>query len=139
MIYLLDTNVLSQVMRARPDAKVEAWLRRHPIEAMGTAAVCQAEILYGIRRLPEGARRVQLMEAAREMFGVTLGGRVLPFDETAAELSSLLRVARERDGRPILVQDAMIAATASAHGMTIVTRDRDLQGCGVPVVDPWLD
>lgn len=137
MIYLLDTNVLSEVMRARPDASVKAWLVRLPIEAMGTATVCQAEILYGLRRLPEGARRVQLMEAAREMFSVTLGGRVLPFDEAAAELSSLLRVARERDGRPILVQDAMIAATARAHGMTIATRDRDFQGCGVPVVDPW--
>ncbi|WP_337877257.1 type II toxin-antitoxin system VapC family toxin [Elioraea sp.] len=137
MIYLLDTNVLSQVMRARPDEAVAAWLRRHPIEAMATAAICQAEILYGIRRLPDGARRARLLEAAREMFAVTLGGRVLPFDAAAAEAFSLLRAAREQNGRPILVQDAMVAATAQAHGVILATRDRDLLGCGVPVVDPW--
>lgn len=64
MIHLLDTNMLAQVMRARPDESVTAWLRRHPIEAMATAAVCQAEILYGNRCLPDGTRRARLLEAA---------------------------------------------------------------------------
>jgi predicted nucleic acid-binding protein len=139
VIHLLDTNVLAQVMRARPDESVAAWLRRHPIEAMATAAVCQAEILYGIRCLPDSTRRARLLEAACEMFTVTLAGRVLPFDAAAAEAFGLLRAARERSGRPILVQDAMVAATAQAHGVTLATRERDLLGCGVPVVDPWAE
>ena len=136
-MYVFDTNVLSEIMREVPDPGVADWLRACPVAAMFTTAVSETEILYGVRCLPDGQRRGRLVAAARELFGTTFAGRVLAFDATAAGLCADIRIARERDGKPIKSEDSMIAAIAQAHGATIVTRDRDLTGCGVPVVNPW--
>lgn len=136
-MYVFDTNVLSEIMREVPDPAVVDWLRACPIAAMFTTAVSETEILYGVRCLPDGRRRSRLIAAARELFETTFAGRVLAFDATAANLCADIRIARERSGKPIKSEDSMIAAVAQAHGATIVTRDQDLNGCGVPVVDPW--
>lgn len=139
MMYLLDTNVLSEIMRPRPDPAVATWLSRCPIAAICTAAICQAEILYGIERLPPGARRHALMLAADQVFQERLADRILPFDQAAAQAFSLIKAQRERDGRAIMTEDAMIAAIARAHNVSVVTRDDGgFAGCGIPVIDPWM-
>jgi predicted nucleic acid-binding protein len=136
-MYVFDTNVLSEAMRDSPDPAVAAWLRACPIEAMFTTAISEMEILHGVRRLPDGPKRMRLMTAARALLEITFAGRILPFDSAAAAACADIRVGRLAVGSPITSEDGMIAAIARAHGATLVTRDRGLAGCGVPVVDPW--
>lgn len=136
--YILDTNVLSEVMREAPNAAVVAWLSLCPADAMLTTAVSQAEILYGVHRLPEDARRARLPAAAIELFDTTFAGRILAFDERAASHHADIQIARERAGRPVSSEDGMIAAIARAHDMSVLTRDeRGFADCGVKVVNPW--
>ena len=138
MRYVFDTNVLSEVMRDKPDPGVTAWLRTCPAEAMFTTAISRGEILYGIRRLPQGVRRHRLERAAQAMFAKEFADRVLPFDASAADIYADLRVARARSGRPLAAEDGMIAAIAKAEGAAVVTRDlAGFDGCGVTLVDPW--
>ncbi|HRY24483.1 MAG TPA: type II toxin-antitoxin system VapC family toxin [Geminicoccaceae bacterium] len=136
--YVFDTNVLSEVMKERPDAAVVDWLRHCPAEAMLTTSISQAEILFGVRRLPEGARRARLLAAAVALFTTTLAGRILAFDEQAASIYADIRIAGERAGRPVAEQDGMIAAITRAHNVRVLTRDeRGFADCGVAVVNPW--
>lgn len=138
-MYLLDTNVLSEIMRPQPEKAVADWLSRCPIPSICTATICQAEIFYGIERLPQGARRHALMLAADQLFGERLGERVLPFDPAAARAFALIKAERERAGRPILTEDAMVAAIARIHSVSVVTRDEGgFAGCGVPLINPWV-
>lgn len=139
MILLLDTNVVSELMRPAPAPAVQAWMARAPAAAFHVASISVAEILYGIARLPDGRRKEALAEQVEAMFAVEFADRVLGFGMEAAPAYAAIRAARERAGRPIAVQDAMIAAIAHVHGATIATHDRDFHGCGVPMVDPWLD
>ena len=139
MILLLDTNVVSELMRPEPAPAVQAWMAGTPAAAFHVASISVAEILFGIARLPEGRRKEALAKQAEAMFAVEFAERVLGFGVEAAPAYAAITAARERVGRRIAVQDAMIAAIAHVHGATIATRDRDLQGCGVPVVDPWAD
>ncbi len=135
---LLDTNILSAMMRAEPDPLVSALLARHPADTLFTATLCQAEILGGIAVLPPGRRRAVLEATARSMFTEDFAGRVLPFDEAAADAYAVLLALRRRDGRPVATMDLMIAAVARSQGATIVTRNViDFAGYGVTVIDPW--
>lgn len=137
MILLLDTNVVSELMRPEPAPVVRTWMARFPAAALHVSTISAAEILAGIARLPDGRRKEALAEQAEAMFAAEFAGRVLGFGLEAAPAYAAITAARERAGRPIAVQDAMIAAIAHVHDATVVTRDRGLQGCGVPVVDPW--
>ena len=135
---VLDTNVLSEVMKEKPDPAVVDWLSSVPVETMLTTAISQAEILYGVRRLPEGARRTRLITAAHDLFTRTFAGRILPFDDEAASMLADIRISRESAGRPISQEDAMIAAIAMRNGVCVATRDkRGFAGCGITIVDPW--
>ena len=135
---LLDTNVLSELMRPTPHPAVVAWVASHPPTGLATTTITQAEILHGIARLPSGRRRDALQRTAAAMFDEEFGDRVLPFDASAAPHYAALRAARERAGRPIAAFDAQIAAIARAHRATIATRDvGGFADCGVPVSDPW--
>jgi len=137
-MYLFDTNIISEVMKTAPNATVAAWLEACPIDAMATAAICQAEILYGIRKLPQGARRSRLERAASALFEQSFAGRILPFDSSTAPAYAQLRTTREQSGRPITTEDAMIAAIARTHTLTIVTRDKaGFADCGIEIIDPW--
>lgn len=137
---LLDTNVLSELMRARPEPAVVAWMDAHGDEVR-VSAITRAEISLGIALLPEGRRRTLLAEAARELFEVDLAGRCLPFDEVAAEHFAYLVALRRRLGLPITTQDGQIAATARAHAMPVATRNA-ADFAAIPnldVINPWLD
>jgi predicted nucleic acid-binding protein len=109
-----------------------------PATQLFTAAICEAEVLFGLALLPAGRRRSALEEAARRMFAEDFAGRVLPFDRAAAEAFAAIGAARRRLGRPIAALDAQIAAIARAHGAVLATRNvADFAECGIDVVDPW--
>ena len=138
MILLVDTNVLSETMKPRPDAAIASWMRAQPLELLFTAAICQAEILAGIAVLPTGRRRGELEAMAQAIFGQDFEGRILPFDVPAATAYAELFAVRRQAGRPIETPDLIIAATARAHGAAIVTRDvGGFEGCGLTLVNPW--
>ncbi|MEO8713755.1 MAG: type II toxin-antitoxin system VapC family toxin [Acetobacteraceae bacterium] len=137
-MFVLDTNVLSAMMSAKPAQEVAAWLLDRPSEELFTAAVCQAEILAGIAVLPAGRRHSELAAAARAMFIDEFDGRVLPFDMDAAAAYAELFTARRKAGRPTATIDLMIAAVARARGASLVTRNvADFQECGLSVINPW--
>jgi toxin FitB len=138
-MYVLDTNVLSEVIKEAPETSVAEWLRSCPADAVCTTAICQSELLYGVRRLPDSRRRYRLEAALGSLFSQVLAGRVLAFGEAAASAYADIRIARERAGQPVAVEDGMIAAIAKAAGAMVVTRDETgFAGCGVPVINPWL-
>jgi predicted nucleic acid-binding protein len=137
-MFILDTNVLSEVMAALPAPPVAAWMSAQPPELLFTASICQAEIIAGISVLPHGRRRQLLEAAARTMFREDFAGRVLPFDGAAADAYGELFAARRRAGRPGSTADLMIAAIARTADASVVTRDtRDFEHDGLSVVDPW--
>jgi toxin FitB len=135
-VIVLDTNVLSELMRSEPAAAVFAWVSAQPRATLYTTSVSKAEILYGIAVLPEGRRSLAL--AAEAMFADDFEGRVLPFDEAAAVHYAEIVAARRREGRPIEAFDAQIAATALVAGAGLATRDTgDFAGCGLTLINPW--
>jgi predicted nucleic acid-binding protein len=137
-VIVLDTNVLSELMRSEPAAAVFAWVSAQPRATLYTTGVSKAEILYGIAVLPEGRRRLALAAAAEAMFADDFEGRVLPFDEAAAAHYAEIVAARGREDRPIEAFDAQIAATALVAGAGVATRDTgDFAGCGLTLVNPW--
>lgn len=134
---LLDTNVLSELMRPAPAEPVLTWMRLQSVAELYVSSISYAEILYGIDLLQEGKRRRSLAEQVKAMFVKDFAGRVVSFDPAAAPAYAAIAGNRRRAGNPIHPVDAMIAATACVHGAAIATRDRDLNGCGVPVINPW--
>ena len=137
---LLDTNVLSEIMRPEPAAAVLAWMDAQGSDALWVSAVTQAEIGLGIALLPEGRRRQALADAAARMFEEDFSGRCLAFDQEAAVRYTHLVLERRLAGRPISFQDAMIAAIALANDMVLATRNiKDFSGIsGLEVLNPWL-
>jgi predicted nucleic acid-binding protein len=137
-MFLLDTNVLSAMMRAGPVPEVAAWVSGQPAELLFTAAICQAEILAGLAIMPEGRRRADLEAAARAMFLEDFEGRVLPFDTAAAIAYAELFAARRRAGRPAATVDLMIASVARSNGASVVTRNvADFAACGIAIINPF--
>jgi hypothetical protein len=135
---VLDTNVISELMRAEPHPAVFAWAAAQPRASLCTTSVNCAEILFGIRALPDGKRRSALADAAAMMFDIDLGGRVLSFDAAAASRYSEIVVTRRLAGTPIEAFDALIAATALVAGAAIATRDAGgFEGCGLVLINPW--
>lgn len=135
---VLDTNVISEVMRERPDAGVLAWIDRHAAGELCVTAITEAEIRTGIAILPEGNRKLGLLAAAEQAFGLLFAGRVLPFDSEAAQAYARIAADRRLRGRPISQADCQIAATARSTGASLATRNvSDFDGCGVDVIDPW--
>jgi predicted nucleic acid-binding protein len=135
---ILDTNVISEVMRPVAAAAVVRWWTGEDARELHVTAITMAEILYGIEILPAGARRSNLHAGAERIFGVVFADRVIPFDEGAARTFALIVASRRKQGTPISKFDAQIAAIARAHGATLATRNTsDFEGCGVRVVNPW--
>ena len=127
---VLDTNVLSELMRPQPNPAVVAWVAAQPASTLYTTAINQTEILYGIAIQPDGKRRADLAAAAHAIFAEDFAGRVLPYGPTAAMRYAQIVAARRQAGRPIEAFDALIAATALAAGAGIATRDvRGFEGC----------
>ena len=139
-MFILDTNVISELMQERPHPTVLEWIDDRLKRDLYVAAVTQAEVLTGIAILPEGKRRQGLAAAADRAFDGMFADRVLPFDRSAAGAHAKIAAARRSAGRPISQADCQIAAIAAARGGSVVTRNvRDFEGTGVAVVNPWED
>lgn len=135
---VLDTNVLSELMRPAPAEVVMRWFARQPFADLFTTAVTESEILAGVRLLPSGRRRTALESAAAGLFD-DLAGHILPFDSAAAHEFAEIERERRRLGRPIFRADAEVASIARSHGARVATRDTaDFAGCGVELVNPWV-
>jgi predicted nucleic acid-binding protein len=135
---VLDTNVVSELMKPAPAASVVRWVAAQPAGDLYTTSITQAEILHGVMLLPRGRRRKAFELAAEAMFREDFAGRVLPFGGDAAVLYARIAVERRRAGRPISHFDAQIAAVARSQGATIATRNvADFEGCAVKVINPW--
>lgn len=137
---LLDTNVISEAAKVEPNQAVATYLASLDADEVFTAAICEAEIRYGLARMPNGRKRDELTARMASFFEIGFQDQVLPFDRICAALYGEIRDAREAAGKPISAIDAMIAATARAYGaQAIATRNtRDFSNCGVTLVDPWL-
>ena len=135
---ILDTNVLSELMRPKPSANVLRWIEKQPERELFTTSITEAEIFYGIEILPKGKRRELLTAAAEAVFAEDFPGRVYGFDSQAARVFSKIMSGRRASGRPISQSDAQIAAIARVARATLATRDvQDFEQCGIDIVDPW--
>jgi toxin FitB len=136
---LLDTNVISELMRPDPDQTVLAWFDAHSDGDVWTSAVVIAELLSGIDLMPMGRKQRALREHVEGMIAEDFLGRILDFDLDAARQYGQVLAARQRMGRPIDEMDAEIAAVARVHGATLATRNtNDFIECGLTVVNPWI-
>ncbi|WP_193127611.1 type II toxin-antitoxin system VapC family toxin [Gulosibacter sediminis] len=135
---VLDTNVISEIFRPSPEPRVVEWL----VSLTGDVAITSitlAELLAGVRRLPNGQRKDELAQRIDEAVAPYRGSRsVLAFDTDAAERYAEVLASREAAGAPVRTADAQIAAICLAHGATCATRNvKDFQHTGVELVDPW--
>jgi hypothetical protein len=138
MSTLLDTNVLSELLRAAPDPAVLSWVSAQPADSLFVSSVTQAEMLLGARLLPAGKRRNTLESALQAMFDEDFAQRVLPFDSGAVPAYVDVVSTRRSAGRPISQFDAQIAAIALHYGAKLATRNTgDFEGCGLALVNPW--
>ncbi len=137
-IIVLDTNVISELMRDNPDQSVVDWFDAQPTNSLFTTTITQAEILAGIELLPDGRRKNNLFQLAEYFFTSIFIGRVLVFDSDAASTYAEIFAQRQTLGRPISQSDCQIAAIARCQGATIATRNvTDFEGVGVELIDPW--
>ena len=135
---LLDTNVVSELMRDSPTPEVLAWMDNQPSRELFVTSITEAEIRTGIAFLPEGARRRGLVDTFERTLGDLFAHRVLPFDSGAARAYAEVAAARRTAGRPISQPDCQIAAIAIARGMSVATRNiRDFSDTDIQVIDPW--
>jgi len=137
-VIILDTNVLSALMRKVPDAPVVAWLDRKPAESIWISSITLFEVRFGLALLPDGKRRVALASAFARLLEEDLENRVLDFDTGAAIAAAELAAQRQRAGRPVDIRDTQIAGIALARHATLATRNtQHFEDLTVNVIDPW--
>jgi len=135
---VLDTNVLSALMRTNPEMVVVAWLDRQPADSVWLTSITVFEARFGLALLPKGRRRSGLERAFDRVLTDDLSNRILVLDELAAATAAQLAADRQRSGRPVDLRDTLIAGIAQSRRATIATRNaRHFEGLDVPVVDPW--
>lgn len=135
---LLDTNVLSELMRAKPAPQVLEWVDAQPVGDLVITSITVAEILYGIAKMPDGKRKQGLLDVASVMFDEDFAGNILPFDADAAVHYAEIAAETEAKGRVVDMADAQIAAIGRLHDAVIATRNiRHFETLGVALVDPW--
>jgi toxin FitB len=135
---LLDTNVVSALMRREPDSKILAWLDRQPRSSVWITSITAFEIRFGLASLPAGRRRAQLMALFERMLAEILEERIRAFDTDAAQQAAELMAARRKAGRPVDLRDTMIAGIALAARATLVTGNtRHFADLPIAVIDPW--
>lgn len=136
---ILDTNVLSELMRSQPDPVVVGWFARQTVVTFYTTAITKSEILLGIALLPAGKRREALAEAAGKMFQEDFFGNCLPFDETCSNQYAAVVANRRRSGFSITTEDAQIAAISLSRNLPLATRNTKdfLHIEGVLLHNPW--
>jgi predicted nucleic acid-binding protein len=137
-VILLDTNVLSELVKPQPDPRVVNWTRR-TAAALAVPTIAVAEMAFGIEKLVEGRRRDELLDALRRLVS-EFADRLLDFNVSAAWAYGRILAGARRAGRPMALPDALIAAIAQANGCALATRNvKDFAATGVELVDPWQD
>lgn len=135
---VLDTNVVSALMRTEPDPVVVAWLDRLPPESVWTTSVTVFEIRLGLEVLAEGRKRRHLEDAFAKALEEDFENRVLPFDEAAAQAAGRIAAEQRRAGRTVEIRDVQIAGVVRARKASLATHNtRRFEGCGLVLVDPW--
>ena len=135
---VLDTNVVSELMRPSPASAVVAWMSRHDAVDLFFTAVGEAELRYGVAIMALGRRRGVMESAVEAMLTEDFAGRILPFDSAAARVYAFMAAACRAAARPLAQADGQIAAIARCRGMAVATRNtRDFEGTGVDLIDPW--
>jgi len=137
---ILDTNILSELMRSQPNKCVLQWIGKYQTTSLFTTTLTKAEILYGLEILPKSKRRISLKQAATSMFDIDFALRIIPFDSDAAQQFAVISANRRKIGRPIAQIDAQIAAIARSHNATLATRNvSDFEECNIEIINPWED
>jgi len=137
-VIILDTNVVSALMRTAPDREVVAWLDRQPAESIWITSITVFEARLGLALLPQGRRRNALEAAFAHVLEDDLENRVLDFDLPAATAAATLAATRQRAGRPVDIRDTQMAGIALARRATLATRNvGHFTDLAIPVVDPW--
>lgn len=135
---IVDTNVISELMRRAPEPKVEQWLSAQDGLNIYLTSISEAELRYGLAIMENGKRRAALVDAVDRILREDLAGRILPFDSDAALSYATIAAARRAAGRPIAQADCQIAAIAHARGATVATRNTpDFEGCEIDLINPW--
>jgi predicted nucleic acid-binding protein len=136
---VLDTNVISEVLRPAPEPKVLSWLRSVPRRDIWTCTVVLAELFSGVDLMPAGKRQQLLREKMEQLVPTLFVNQILLFDLTAARAYGPILATRQAKGRPIDEIDAQIAAIIKVNGAALATRNiRDFEHCGVPLINPWI-
>ena len=137
-MFILDTNVVSELMRPAPDPAMASWIAERATSNLFLTAVTEAELRFGLAVLPPGRRRDGLATGLERMLRTGFANRILPFDSGAARAYAGIAAARRRGGRPIAQADCQIAAIASACGMAVATRNvRHFENMGIEILNPW--
>ncbi len=135
---VLDTNVVSELMRPNPSSRVMDWVAGQSVLRLFLSTVSEAELRYGVDILPPGKRRTQLLDQIEGMLSEDFAGRILPFDRAAAQAYAVIAATRRAAGRPINHADCQIAAVAGCRGASVATRDATgFEGSGIDVIDLW--
>lgn len=135
---VLDTNVVSELMRSSPDSRVLHWFSSQSADDLHITATTMSEILYGIELISTARRRETVRSAAEKMFEIVFSDRILPFEDRAARAFSQIASSRRRQGKPMADFDAQIAAITRIHAATLATKNPYVfEGCGVRLVNPW--
>lgn len=135
---LLDTNVLSALMRREADSAVVAWLDAQPPESIWTTAITVCEIRFGLEILAKGRKRKALEEAFASALAEDLDGRVLAFDQAAADAAATISARQREAGRPVEIRDVQIAGIAAARKAALATRNtRHFEGTRITLINPW--
>jgi toxin FitB len=138
LMILVDTNVLSAMMRVAIEPAVERWFDAQPAESVWTTTITIFEIRFGLALLAPGRRRDRLYDAFDRAIDEVLSGRVLPFDRTAAETAAAIAARQRQIGRPVEIRDVQIAGIAAARKAILATRNtRHFENLGINLIDPW--
>jgi len=137
-VIILDTNVLSEATRIRPEQSVLQWWRSQPASRLFTTSMTRAELLYGAYRIPDGKRKIAVLKAIHTLFDQEVRNQMLSFDRDAAEAYAEIASTKQSMGKQMGVLDAQIAAIAKVHGAKLATRNiKDFLDCGIALINPW--
>ena len=137
---VLDTNILSTLMRQETDPAVIAWLDAQAPESIWTTSITVFEIRFGLEILAKGRKRKALEEAFFSALNEDFNGRILTFDQSAADAAAVIAARQRQTGRPVEIRDVQIAGIVAARKATLATRNtRHFEGTGIALIDPWAD